>query len=98
MPSTMCRISPTIKNYLIENVSPAKIEKPWVRQIFSKLSHGISVFYEKQVCGFKNRTSGCAIYSIPFLNNLYEGYIFNIILTYNLKFCSKDTCLPVFSP
>lgn len=48
--------------------------------------HGISVYYEKQVCGFKNRTLECALYSIPFLGNPYEGYILNLILTYNLKF------------
>lgn len=27
-----------------------------------------------------------AIYSIPSLNNLYDGYILNLIFTYNLKF------------
>ena len=31
-------ISPTMKNHLIENVSHAKIEKPWIIQILSKLS------------------------------------------------------------
>lgn len=30
MPSTMCRISPTIKNSLIENIICAQMEKPWV--------------------------------------------------------------------
>lgn len=51
--STMCRILPETKNYLIENASSVKIEKPCVSQTFPKWFNGISVYEEKQLCGLK---------------------------------------------
>lgn len=43
------------------------------------------MYHEKQICGLqtKTKTSGCAVYSTAFLNNLYEDYILNLILTNN---------------